>query len=166
MQSHMSHIWISDAAFYELIVEADRTYPLETGGVLVGYFADNGEPVIGAVVGPGPDAVHRPTRFLPDHSWQCGQLDELFARSSGALAYIGDWHTHPNGSPQMSWLDKRTLRRIAKHTPALIQKPLMLIGGGRPANWLWNGHQYCGEHLHGLIIKSSSGELRQFHSTV
>ena len=158
----MSSLWASRAAFHDLVVEADRAYPLETGGVLVGYFADNGEPVIFAAVGPGPAAIHSRYRFTPDHGWQCSQLEILFEQSSGKLVYLGDWHTHPDGLPQMSWLDKRTLRAIAKHPQALTPQPLMLIGAGAVQRWAWTGHQYRGDRLLGLVTDSEKHELRSF----
>ncbi|NMG42633.1 hypothetical protein GPA22_02650 [Aromatoleum toluvorans] len=161
----MNPLWISDTAFQEMITEADRAYPLETGGVLVGYFAENGEPVVFVAVGPGPSAMHRRHRFKPDHAWQCRQLDIIFDRSSGLFAYLGDWHTHPDASPRMSWLDQRTLRSIARHPQARVRCPLMLIGGGSPQQREWVCHQYKGERVLGLITASGERNVRTFHST-
>ena len=158
----MSLVWISESVMRELCTEADRAYPLETGGVLAGYVADNGEPVVRAVVGPGPEAVHNRHRFTPDHAWQCRQLDILFAESSGASTYVGDWHTHPDGLPQMSWLDRRTLRSIARHRDAGVARPLMLIGGGSIGEWDWVGHRYRGARLFGLLSESDEVETRTF----
>lgn len=160
----MKSIWISEEAFTSLVTEANRVYPLETGGVLLGYFAENGEPVVFTNIGPGPAGVHLRTRFTPDHSWQCKQIDLAFEKSNGTLAYMGDWHTHPDTSPQMSWLDQRTLRTIARHPQARISQPLMLIGGGTPQNWTWISHQYRGERLLGLIVDCEQHELRSFRS--
>lgn len=159
----MTSMWISGAALDDLTDEADRTYPLETGGVLAGYFAENGEPVVLAAIGPGPTADHRRYRFTPDHAWQCRQLDILFEQSSRTYVYLGDWHTHPDGSPQMSWLDRRTLRAIARHPQARTPHPLMLIGGGSVTCWDWTCHQYRGERLLGLITDSAERYVRSFH---
>lgn len=158
----MNSLWISEGVFLNLIEEAERTYPLETGGVLAGYFAENGEPVVFAAIGPGPTAVHRRYRFKPDHAWQCHELDILFEQSSGLWTYLGDWHTHPDGVPQMSWLDRRTLRAIARHSYARTPQPLMLIGGGTSRNWSWVGHQYRGKRILGLITDYEKREIRLF----
>jgi len=158
----MRSLWISEQALQDLAKEADRAYPLETGGVLIGYFAENGEPVVFSIVGPGPNAVHRRQRFMPDHDWQCLQLDEAFEQSSGKLVYVGDWHTHPDGSPRMSWLDHRTLRVIARHSQAQVPHPLMLIGGGNPKKWVWAGHLFRGERLLGLLTDCDLSHLRYF----
>lgn len=159
----MNPIWFSQLAFENLVKEANRAYPLETGGVLLGYFAESGDPVVYAVIGPGPAAHHRRTRFTPDHTWQCDQIELFFEKSNGKWTYMGDWHTHPNGSPKMSWLDQRTLRAIARHPQARVPQPLMLIGGGCPQKWHWASHQYRDERLLGLVVGCDKYELRLFH---
>jgi integrative and conjugative element protein (TIGR02256 family) len=143
----MSQLWISETAFRDMVEEANRTYPMETGGVLVGYFGESGEPVVFAAIGPGPNAAHLKSRFMPDHTWQCEQLEDLFQKSSGTWVYLGDWHTHPDSSPKMSQLDKRTLRSIAKYKQAENPQPLMLIGGYSLPNWDWVGYQYRSYNL-------------------
>jgi integrative and conjugative element protein (TIGR02256 family) len=158
----MSELWISKTALQDLDAEANLAYPLETGGVLVGYIAKNGAPVVFGAIGPGPIAVHRRQRFTPDHAWQCQQLDNVFDKSSGLWVYVGDWHTHPDGSPRMSWLDHRTLRAIAKHRQAEISNPLMLIGGGPPQNRVWTGHQYRSDRLLGLLTDCDQPTLHSF----
>lgn len=138
--------------------DADMAYPLETGGVLVGYVAASGEPVAHAVIGAGPKARHAPARFEPDHLWQCEQLDALFTGSSGQWVYLGDWHTHPDGQPKMSRLDRRTLRRIATHSEAGITRPLMLIVAGSSGAWM--PAVYRGTAVSGLIPRFSIEGLR------
>ncbi|WP_367619787.1 Mov34/MPN/PAD-1 family protein [Caballeronia sp. SEWSISQ10-4 2] len=158
----MNKLWIGEGAFNYLVDEAERTYPLETGGVLVGYFANNGEPVVQYVVGPGPEAIHERNRFGPDHEWQCRALDEIFEMTSARSVYLGDWHTHPDGTPVMSWLDRRTLRGIARYSDAALARPLMLIGGGSNRKWAWKVHQYTGELLGGFLIQHTTGTVRVF----
>lgn len=71
--------------------------------------------VVGAIVGPGPCAAHEPAYFEPDHAWQREQLVELYEANPATCNYLGDWHTHPNALPNLSALDKATLRRISSH---------------------------------------------------
>lgn len=146
----MRHLWISEAAFMRMVKVADSAFPLETGGVLAGYFADSGEPVVFDVIGPGPKASHLKKRFHPDHAWQCSQLDSIFKQSSETWVYLGDWHTHPNGSSQMSWLDQRTLHKIANYNGAETPHPLMLIGSGSTQAWNWTGYQYQNARMLGV----------------
>ncbi|MGC2971854.1 Mov34/MPN/PAD-1 family protein [Paraburkholderia aspalathi] len=158
----MSQLWIDSTAFGEMLDEARRAYPLETGGVLVGYIADNDVPVVQHVIGPGLAARHRRHRFHPDHEWQCHRLDELFAASLGQAVYLGDWHTHPDGSPRMSWLDRRTLRGIARHREAQLSRPLMLIVGGGRETWNWRVHRYGSDVLIGFDINFDVLSLHKF----
>lgn len=160
----MTKIWICESEFSEMKNEASQKYPLETGGVLVGYVANDCTPVVMAAIGPGENAKHARTRFHPDHDWQCEQLDKFYVQSQGLLVYLGDWHTHPNGSPQMSWLDCRTLRSIARHSSAQCDAPLMLIGGGGTKHWQWIAHQYHTDCLWGLKVRCSALEISTFNA--
>lgn len=138
----MTILWIGQTALQQLETLAAQTFPRETGGILVGYVADSGEIVVQEIIGSGPKATHERYRFAPDHGWQCQQLDALYERSGGVSVYLGDWHTHPNGHPKMSWMDKRTLARIAASAPARCPNPVMLIGGGAELEWSWGCYRY------------------------
>lgn len=154
--------WISKRGIELMQAEANRCYPLETGGVLAGYLADNGEIVIHAAFGPGPQAKHKRYRFEPHHEWQCQQLNKLYEESGGVHVYVGDWHTHPDASGSMSLLDQFTLRSIAKHPNTRLATPLMIIGSGASMDWSWMCHQYAGNRLLGLIPTSVGCELKIF----
>lgn len=155
-------VWLSSAALDSMIREANYRYPLETGGVLAGYFSDCGQAVICHSIGPGPQAKHKRHRFAPDHEWQCKHIDELYARSNGNLVYVGDWHTHPNSVGKMSLLDRRTLSAIAAHPDARLKEPLMLIGGGHPQSWDWLCHQYSGRNSFGLFATTRELDIQIF----
>lgn len=158
----MSQLWIDAPALDEMLDEARRAYPLETGGILVGYVASNNEPVVQHIIGPGPAARHKRQRFHPDHDWQCHRLDDIFEASSGRAVYLGDWHTHPDGRPHMSWLDRRTLRGIARHREAELARPLMLIGGGGPEGWDWRVHRYVSDCIAGFYIRYDVLDIRAY----
>lgn len=107
-------------------IEATTHYPLETGGILLGWRSPSAM-VVADIQGPGPTALHGRTRFIPDHQWQVAQIKHIFQDSGGDLDYLGEWHTHPDGVAELSGDDIRTLRRVARRVP----RPLMLILGGR-----------------------------------
>ena len=51
--------WFAKSAVREMLAEADRVFPLETGGVIMGYWAESrGGVVVCRITGPGPLAVH------------------------------------------------------------------------------------------------------------
>lgn len=157
----MITVWLSADNTRALESDAGRHFPLETGGVLAGYTADNEDVVITAVIGAGPGAKHGRLRFEPDHEWQCTQLDDLYRDSRGSVVYLGDWHTHPTGVPSMSLLDKRTLQRIAGYRASRCKAPLMMIGGGDLGGWSWVAHQYRGRLL-GLLAVTVARPLVVF----
>jgi len=158
----MTVAWISSEVLVAMQREADRCHPMETGGVLVGYVADNCDVVIRYAIGPGPLADHRHFRFTPDHAFQCHELDGRYAETNGVDVYLGDWHTHPNGSPRLSWLDRRTLAAIAKNAGTGIGNPLMLIGAGQPKSWVWRCHQHVDFALWGAASRSLERGLCEF----
>lgn len=116
--------------------EAGRKAPLETGGVLLGWSdPTDHEFVVCEMVGPGPRARHRHTRFVPDARWQRERIAELYASSGRTLRYLGDWHSHPGGGEQPSRRDERTARRIARARAARALRPLMLILADSGTTW-------------------------------
>lgn len=123
-------IWISESCLATMHQLAGDMFPLETGGMLIGYVASTGEPVVTSVVGPGPKAKHRRFKFTPDGPYQQAMLETHFRATDGRETYLGDWHTHPNGAPTLSYLDKCTLARIAKEPRSQITQPVMMILGG------------------------------------
>jgi integrative and conjugative element protein (TIGR02256 family) len=128
-------IWISEFSLERMRQLAQSHFPLETGGMLIGYVGDNGEPVVNNVIGPGPKARHGKFKFVPDGGYQQEALEKIFLNTEGRETYLGDWHTHPKGGNSPSYIDKRTLAKIA-HEPASGTKyPIMaILGGGSP---LW-----------------------------
>jgi integrative and conjugative element protein (TIGR02256 family) len=115
-------------------VEAQRRAPLETGGVLMGYWAeDHAGVVIADVVGPGPKAAHKRMSFVPDHLYQDREIARLYRESGRRVTYLGDWHTHPDGPLELSVVDRLTQLRIGKHLTARAPRALMaIVAGGRP----------------------------------
>lgn len=155
--------WIDRRALGVMVAEADARFPLETGGVLVGYRAGKSQ-VITAVTGPGRAAIHRANSFHPDHDWQCSQLDLIYRRSAGMLVYLGEWHTHPNESAHMSTTDRATLTRIAKSEEANASHPVMLIGAGTRNHWKWMANVYLSGGFLDLFPRIQSAVIRPFYA--
>ena len=116
---------------------ANERYPLETGGVLIGYVGDNSrdEVVVTAVTGPGPKASHAAHSFKPDHEYQVEEIARHYRRSNRLFTYLGDWHTHPDSVAALSRRDKKTLKHIASHREARLERPTMAILGEGPS-WM------------------------------
>lgn len=150
MIDHPSQLWIGHNLVTSLEAEATRTMPCETGGVILGYYsADGGDLVITHALGPGPNAFHDETRFVPDHEFQVREIARLYHESGRRLQYLGDWHSHPGGSGELSAQDRATFQTIARCKEARAPQPVMLILAGgvewqphawqyvRPRFWFW-----------------------------
>lgn len=137
-------LWCEKDALDEAATEAASRYPLETGGVLLGWRASAQEVVVTHVVGPGPAAEHRPTSMRPDAAWQQERITDIYSRSGRRTSYLGDWHTHPDGAPSLSPRDISTLRRIARHRDARASQPVMVVLAGGSEDWELGPYQLRG----------------------
>jgi integrative and conjugative element protein (TIGR02256 family) len=131
----VTRLWLTPALRTEIEREAARAFPLETGGILMGYESAEGDFVATAVIGPGPNAVHAPTRFDHDSEWQFAEVARIYAASGRTETYLGDWHTHPCGIAAMSGLDASTLRFIAESPETRAPRAVMAILAGTPGGW-------------------------------
>src|SRR3984957_16909674 len=155
MSKPLSRVWVSEELLREMIREADGRSPNETGGVLMGYFSGN-EAVVTEIAGPGPKAIHRKSSFSPDYEFQTERIAESYERSDRLSGYLGDWHTHPQGSLTLSSKDRGTLRRIAHYKEARVLTPVMLLlAGGR--DWRIGAWSYEPRRVMGFGI----GRVRQ-----
>ena len=137
----MKHIaWVERMVFKQMSLDADHLCPKETGGVLMGYWASLDQVVITNMIGSGPNAAHNRYSFTPDDQWQAAEISRIYEESGRVVTYLGDWHSHPGGSPSLSIKDLITLFRVAVHKPARASKPLMGILYNNP-QWeleVWN----------------------------
>ncbi len=122
-------VWFKKEAFDLLYNEAMEGYPLETGGVFIGYHTSKIESVVTHVIGPGPDALHLTDSFIPDQTFHEEELSNHFHNTNGMEVYLGDWHTHPKDDVYLSRLDKKTLKKIAKFKDSRLENPFMGVFG-------------------------------------
>lgn len=128
--------WIPEGVLESIVNETVKTLPLETGGVLLGYWAEShSEVVITHAVGPGPLAIHSEDSFHPDTDYHTSEIARIYEASGRLYTYLGDWHSHPDGRPCLSHRDKTTIRKISKYTPARALVPLMAVVGTNP-EWM------------------------------
>lgn len=126
-------VWFTAEVITQLAVESARLFPLETGGVLMGYTDTSGEQiVVRACTGPGPRATHEVSSFVPDHEFHEREVARIYAASGRVLTYLGDWHSHPDGRLILSSDDRRTIRRIGRSADARVATPIMTVISGRP----------------------------------
>lgn len=137
-------LWVAESAMATMKQLAEEHYPYETGGMLLGYEADNGEGVITTLIGPGPKAKHGRYSFVPDATYQQTVLETHFIKTNGQETYLGDWHTHPHGTFSLSFMDKKTLARIAETPTSGTPHPIMAILGGQSSAWVLGAVRFLG----------------------
>jgi integrative and conjugative element protein (TIGR02256 family) len=143
---HIEHkvftVWIGRSLLEFIESEAVKWSTLETGGVFAGYCVRD-EIVVTQVVGPGPNAMHKATMFIPDYQFHNREIARIFKESNGREYYLGDWHTHPNSTAYLSGMDKETLEEIGNYKRNRIFKPIMLVMATNPINvgvWIYHRH--------------------------
>lgn len=111
-------------------------YPLETGGLFLGFRTNSHNLSISKIIGPGPDAIHRRYSFEPDHEWQNEQIAEYYRETKRRAIIVGDWHSHPNATyAAPSSHDKKMARKLIRHSDFRNPSPLISIFYGKETNW-------------------------------
>ena len=90
----------TDARLLERLSELRRgPLPKETGGVLVGAY-DVGRKIIYIVetVPSPPDSEEWPMAYIRGSSGLTRRVQEITEATDGMLRYVGEWHSHPDGS--------------------------------------------------------------------
>ncbi len=118
------YIEMRTSVFAKIQLQAISEYPNENGGMLAGrYSADKHTVYVEEVVVPvekttGRTSFVRKTKGL-DAVWK--------TLSKKGLRYIGEWHSHPDGTTQYSPTDRNAMVEIEKEVA--IGNPILLIVG-------------------------------------
>lgn len=116
--------------------------PNETGGVLLGSFDLQRKIayVVDTIASP-PDSEEWPTLYIRGHEGLRDAIDKVDRVTGGALHYVGEWHSHPDGAAcTPSDDDQKVFAWLASYMAQDGLPPLMAIIGGRgETNWLFGG---------------------------
>lgn len=129
------NLLISECRLNDMRTFCAAAHPLETGGILVGYYnCRHDTAIITIVAGPPEDSVKERTRFYRGVRGLQSILDNRWDQRE---YYLGEWHCHPAGSPQPSLADIRQMRGIANDVSLQCPEPILIIAGaGRTINVL------------------------------
>lgn len=118
-------ILVSDSLLTQMIAVADNHYPKEFGGILTGI-KEQDFWIITDFETP-TDFKNSRSNFTRKVKKLNAYLKEIYLTSKGKLEYLGEWHTHPNGTPQNSKDDLISMAEIANETNVTTDKPIMII---------------------------------------
>lgn len=154
----MKKVWIPQILINEMIDKIERYAPLETGGSFFGYLSEDSDLVITHLIEAGPFAKRTAFSFEPDQKYQLQIMEELFFESGKSLSYLGDWHSHPSSSADLSLRDRRTLAKIAKSSEAKCPQPIMMVFGLYPKKWSVNCVRFKEETQYFFVFNSCEYE--------
>lgn len=104
-----------------------KYYPKEFGGVFLGEYSSNMDTVhINEVITPRKFHNSR-FLFIRYPKFINKKIKEAFDKSHGQNIYIGEWHSHPNGTTNPSPVDISTIKNISTNKKVNINSPIMSI---------------------------------------
>lgn len=122
-------IAIADAALASMNRLCASSAHLETGGILLGYYADDGAvAVVEEATGPPSDSGRGGSWFRRGFA---GLREELARRwkEPKRTFYIGEWHFHPAATIVPSPQDFAQMKDIAASGRYQCREPLLVIAG-------------------------------------
>jgi len=128
-------VFVSEQLIRELTAQRAVKLPNETGGILIGECdtARRRIYLVGSIAAP-PDSVEWPTHYIRGSRGLQRKVDEVTKRTDGMLRYVGEWHSHPDGTPcRPSADDDKAYAWLAEHLRAEGYPPVM---GDRWRGWL------------------------------
>ena len=129
---HGGWCFVLDHALVESVGTLRRErLPAETGGVLIGYFDVPHRRVYVVDALPAPDDSHeRRDAFVRGFVGLPDAIRDIEARTSSQVSYVGEWHSHPDGTGVgRSDDDCELLRQIAEEVRADGWPGVMMIVG-------------------------------------
>ena len=135
---------IEDGVMQTIQQKSLASYPNETGGFLVGKYDSNKIAYVSLLIEPTqkhgtPCSYQRSTKGMKK-IW-----DRLFSQG---YIYLGEWHSHPNGSCMYSQTDFQSIESIANSEEVHITHPLMLIVSvNKDKLSSYQLYHYCEGHL-------------------
>ena len=126
LASNDLYVEMQTSVFKQIQLQAESEYPNENGGILIGRYSTDRHTVhIEKIVVPVEKMTGR-TMFVRNTKGMEKVWEQL---AKDGLRYVGEWHSHPNGSTKYSSTDLETMVEIEKEVS--IENPLLLIVGVR-----------------------------------
>lgn len=98
-------------------------FPNEVGGMLAGRYENKNSAIVESIVMP-KEIPGSHNEFVRNTEG----LEELWAElKNEGIEYLGEWHTHPNGSSHYSRTDLHAMNEIVRDEYVSILNPILLI---------------------------------------
>lgn len=119
---------VSDKLIDAIFQSSLKEYPKEFGGFLIGYYEDDFKTLnITDTILP---IVFKSTKTSFERQTIGVETEfEIFYKQNPSKYYVGEWHTHPDGTTYPSARDLNTINSILKYPQVVIKTPVFLIVG-------------------------------------
>lgn len=128
----MGHkIWVDKSAFEQIFYHTVNDLPYESGGMLLGYWADEdfNQAVVTHVFGPSKRARQDINTYTSSAADDRERLD-AYRIAYPSNIWLGYWHSHPHGVARLSQKDKAALKSTAREMRVFgINSGLSLVAG-------------------------------------
>lgn len=133
-------IQLSDKLKRKIFRICQKSYPNESGGILIGkYSSDLKTAIIYSITDAPSDSKMGKTWFKRGVNGLQELLNRKWVKSQ--QFYLGEWHFHPNGTPIPSQTDIQEMRKISKNHNYNCPEPILLIASN------YNEHWELGEYI-------------------
>jgi len=117
---------LKKAALSAIRESTRRAKNCETGGILIGMVENSGQAIVVEATSKPKGSIFTWRSFLRKRD---GLESLLKSRWEQNLYYLGEWHSHPGGSPVPSEQDRTTMRGIATSEDYRCSTPILVILG-------------------------------------
>lgn len=126
------HVYVSPDVLRSMMAVRKESLPKETGGVLVGGidFDRFAIYIVGLIPAPA-DSRQFPNGFIRGSKLLAERLREIERRTLGNLSYLGEWHSHPNGTGTMPSTDDAKLFTWIQENTVLDGRPAVMVIAGQ-----------------------------------
>jgi len=132
-ENNQYHLSLSNEGLSEILNHIKKAGRYETGGILVGaYNDDHSTAIVKTISGAPSDSKHGATWFERGLKGLQKLLNSLWSMGE---YYLGEWHFHPNASPNPSSQDITQIKAISESIAYRCPEPILFIIGGDHINY-------------------------------
>ena len=100
-------------------------YPNEFGGVFIGFKSSNNIIISNVLI---PDSYKSGKAVFVRHPGTLNQrLSEIHKITNGSIQYLGEWHSHPDGTTNPSLTDLNAMKAIGNDKKINNHEPILMI---------------------------------------
>lgn len=154
-----TEVFVSDLLLAAIYEHVSAHYPKEFGGILSGIIQNN-RYFIFDIVTPKKYGNSR-LEFTRHPDGINEYLKWEFEASDGNVEYLGEWHSHPDGSTKYSAHDKTTMLEIARDTKVKIDLPILIIVAVKKQTFILGVYLCDSNNLLPMQLKQSTQTTSQ-----